>query len=106
MGNLGRAGFGASTDGMWPYTYDACDVGTLANQTMPDGTPYAGTHTGLVEDFDYELSFLPGMRLSSCTCPGETHPGPVHRDGTFVSRSAPEIDVIEGALYFCSRNDS
>ncbi|KAJ7500010.1 beta-glucan synthesis-associated protein [Mycena latifolia] len=25
MGNLGRAGYGASLDGMWPYTYDACD---------------------------------------------------------------------------------
>ncbi|TFY73139.1 hypothetical protein EWM64_g10873, partial [Hericium alpestre] len=28
MGNLGRAGYGASLEGMWPYTYDACDVGT------------------------------------------------------------------------------
>ncbi|PVF97040.1 concanavalin A-like lectin/glucanase [Serendipita vermifera] len=98
MGNLGRAGYGASTDGMWPYTYDACDVGTLANQTMPDGTPFAGTHTGLREDYDFELSFLPGMKLSSCTCPGEIHPGPVHRDGTFVARSAPEIDVIEAQI--------
>lgn len=33
MGNLGRAGYGGSLDGMWPYTYDSCDVGTLANQT-------------------------------------------------------------------------
>ena len=26
MGNLGRAGYGATTDGMWPYSYQACDV--------------------------------------------------------------------------------
>lgn len=35
MGNLGRAGYGATNDGMWPYTYDSCDVGTLPNQTYP-----------------------------------------------------------------------
>jgi beta-glucanase (GH16 family) len=23
MGNLGRAGYGASLDGLWPYTYDS-----------------------------------------------------------------------------------
>ena len=40
MGNLGRAGYGASLDGMWPYTYDACDVGTVANQTK-NGLPVA-----------------------------------------------------------------
>jgi beta-glucanase (GH16 family) len=34
MGNLGRAGYGASVDGMWPYSYDTCDVGTLPNQTF------------------------------------------------------------------------
>lgn len=39
MGNLGRAGYGASLDGMWPYTYDSCDVGTVANQTK-GGLPY------------------------------------------------------------------
>ncbi|KAG8807456.1 hypothetical protein FRC18_005555, partial [Serendipita sp. 400] len=94
MGNLGRAGFGASTDGMWPYTYDECDVGTLPNQTQ-NGLPEAAMNTGIVPEFNNELSWLPGMRLSACTCPGEAHPGPVHRDGSFVSRSAPEIDIIE-----------
>ena len=33
MGNLGRPGYGATTDGTWPYTYDSCDIGTLKNQT-------------------------------------------------------------------------
>lgn len=32
----GRAGYGGSLEGNWPYAYEACDVGTLANQT--DGT--------------------------------------------------------------------
>ena len=44
------------------------------------------------------LSFLPGQRLSRCTCPGESHPGPVHEDGTYVGRSAPEIDIFEAQI--------
>lgn len=47
MGNLGRPGYGATTDGTWPYTYDSCDVGTLVNQTNPDGkAPAAALNTG------------------------------------------------------------
>ena len=75
MGNLGRPGYAATTDGMWPYSYhDECDVGITANQSSSDG-----------------LSYLPGMRLPSCTCSGEDHPTPGK------SRSAPEIDVIEAS---------
>ncbi|KAJ4364406.1 beta-glucan synthesis-associated protein [Neocucurbitaria cava] len=77
MGNLGRPGYLSTTDGIWPYTYQACDVGITPNQSSSDG-----------------LSNLPGQRLPSCTCPGEDHPTP----GT--GRGAPEIDVIEvGATY-------
>ncbi|KAF9060644.1 beta-glucan synthesis-associated [Rhodocollybia butyracea] len=96
MGNLGRAGYGASLEGMWPYTYDSCDVGTLANQTL-NGSPEAATVNG---DAGHggELSYLPGQRLSRCTCAGESHPGPKHSDGTFVGRSAPEIDVFEAQI--------
>jgi len=72
MGNLGRPGYLSTTDGLWPYTYQACDVGITPNQSSSDG-----------------LSHLPGQRLSSCTCPGEDHPTP----GT--GRGAPEIDIIE-----------
>ncbi|KAI0094797.1 glycoside hydrolase family 16 protein [Irpex rosettiformis] len=96
MGNLGRAGYGASLEGMWPYTYDACDVGTVHNQTnnnlpvaaVEDGDPYNDNH----------LSFLPGQKLSRCTCPGESHPGPVHENGDYVGRAAPEIDVFEAQI--------
>jgi len=95
MGNLGRAGYGASLDGMWPYTYDSCDVGTVINQTyngIPDVSQYA-------DDPTYDaFSYLPGQRLSRCTCPGESHPGPMHSDGTFVGRSAPEIDIFEAQV--------
>lgn len=77
MGNLGRPGYLSTTDGMWPYTYQACDIGITPNQSSSDG-----------------LSNLPGQRLPSCTCPGEDHPTP----GT--GRGAPEIDIIEvGATY-------
>ena len=76
MGNLGRPGYAATTDGMWPYSYyDQCDVGITANQSQTDG-----------------LSYLPGMRLPACTCAGEDHPSPGK------SRSAPEIDVIEASV--------
>lgn len=74
MGNLGRPGYLATTDGMWPYTYNECDAGITPNQSMSDGT-----------------SKLPGQRLPACTCPGADHPTP----GT--GRGAPEIDVIEVA---------
>ncbi|THH13367.1 hypothetical protein EW146_g6836 [Bondarzewia mesenterica] len=90
MGNLGRAGHGASLQGMWPYTYDSCDVGTVANQTHK-GSPVAATENGV-------LSYLPGQRLSRCTCAGEVHPGPKHSDGTYVGRSAPEIDMFEAQI--------
>lgn len=38
LGNLGRPGYGATTEGTWPYTYDSCDVGTLAGQLNAAGT--------------------------------------------------------------------
>ncbi len=83
----------------WPYTYDACDVGTMSNQTL-NGLPVAAT-----QDNDPgnggALSFLEGQRLSRCTCPGESHPGPVHQDGTYVGRAAPEIDMFEAQVCTC-----
>ena len=75
MGNLGRPGYKATTDGVWPYTYNSCDAGITPNQSAPDG-----------------MSFLPGQRLNSCTCKGEDHPNP----GT--GRGAPEIDILEAAV--------
>lgn len=44
------------------------------------------------------LSYLPGQRLSRCTCPGSSHPGPMHSDGTYVGRAAPEIDIFEALI--------
>lgn len=74
MGNLGRPGYLGSTDGVWPYSYSSCDAGITPNQSSPDG-----------------ISYLPGQRLSVCTCDGEEHPN----QGT--GRGAPEIDILEGA---------
>ena len=114
MGNLGRAGYGATLDGLvrdfqailyashkmqsqkWPYTYDSCDIGTVPNQTI-NGQPVEATENG-DKGKGGILSFLPGQRLSRCTCKGESHPGPKHTDGTFVGRSAPEIDVFEAQV--------
>lgn len=94
MGNLGRAGYGASLEGLWPYTYDSCDVGTAPNQTI-GGLP-ASSLTGGDESVNGALSYLPGQRLSRCTCPDDTtHPGPKHPNGEWVGRAAPEIDMFE-----------
>jgi beta-glucanase (GH16 family) len=75
MGNLGRPGYKATTEGVWPYTYNSCDLGITPNQSSPDG-----------------LSYLPGQKLSSCTCKNEDHPN----SGT--GRGAPEIDILEGSV--------
>ncbi len=83
MGNLGRAGYGATTEGMWPYSYDSCDVGTFPNQTDKNGGPQGRPR-----------SFLPGQRLSKCSCPSSDHPGPTVDTG----RGVPEIDIIEAQV--------
>ncbi|VDC02538.1 unnamed protein product [Peniophora sp. CBMAI 1063] len=96
MGNLGRAGYGASLEGLWPYSYDSCDVGTAPNQTV-NGQPVAATENG-DPSVNGILSYLQGQRLSRCTCGGESHPGPKHSDGTYVGRAAPEIDMFEATV--------
>ncbi|KAF3147695.1 hypothetical protein TWF594_002285 [Orbilia oligospora] len=84
MGNLGRPGYLASTEGMWPYSYDdVCDAGITANQSSTDG-----------------ISGLPGMRLPACTCKGADHPTPGK------SRSAPEIDVFEASVSVINQQGS
>ncbi|KAG8956785.1 hypothetical protein FRC04_000263 [Tulasnella sp. 424] len=97
MGNLGRMGYGASLEGMWPYTYNSCDVGTLPNQTFPNGTPVENTVDNDPANLG-ALSYLPGQRLSACTCAGEDHPGPKNADGSFVGRGVPEIDILEATI--------
>ncbi|CAA7269992.1 unnamed protein product [Cyclocybe aegerita] len=94
----GRAGYGATLEGTWPYTYEACDVGTLPNQTYPgERRPIAALENGDGKA-NGELSYLPGQRLSACTCPGESHPGPIRKNGEYVGRSAPEIDMFEATV--------
>lgn len=73
MGNLARPGYLASSEGLWPYSYDSCDAGITPNQSSPDG-----------------ISYLPGQRLNICTCDDEDHPN------QGVGRGAPELDIIEG----------
>lgn len=71
-------------------------MGTVANQSV-NGVPAAAAVNG-DPSRDGALSYLPGQKLSRCTCQGEIHPGPKHRDGTFVGRAAPEIDVFEAQI--------
>lgn len=104
MGNLGRANYGATTEGTWPYSYDTCDRGTLINQTDADGLgPSAAITSGSQTGFNSKyhttmLSWQPGQKLSACTCPGDDHPGPQNADGTYRGRSAPEIDMFEAQV--------
>ncbi|CAK5280160.1 unnamed protein product [Mycena citricolor] len=106
-GNVGKSFHDASfpynidMTSLQPYSYDTCDVGTVQNQTL-NGLPAAATING-DNSVGGALSFLPGMRLSRCTCPDGSHPGPVHAGlfyffGTFVGRSAPEIDMFEAQI--------
>ncbi|KAK0483237.1 glycoside hydrolase family 16 protein [Armillaria novae-zelandiae] len=97
MGNLARPGYPATTDGMWPYTYDSCDIGTFPNQTLKDGSgPAAALHSDASRSkYNYELSWLSGQRLSACTCPSSDHPGPLLSSGAYRGRGAPEIDIFE-----------
>jgi beta-glucanase (GH16 family) len=105
MGNLGRAGYGATLEGAWPYSYNQCDVGTLQNQTTVAGLPVE-SQTGGNSVFNRKhntdaLSFLGGQRMSACTCPAdypELHPGPLLPDGTLQGRGAPEIDIFEAQV--------
>lgn len=99
MGNLGRGGYGATVEGNWPYSYNYCDVGTLINQTdpatgVPEGNGVGGNTMFNQKHHTKALSFLPGQRLSACTCPGEDHPGPKTSTG-FAGRAVPELDVFE-----------
>ena len=102
MGNLGRAGFGASLEGTWPYSYDKCDVGTVINQTLfndngepwPPNNTFAGDVGFNDKHYTRSISFLAGQKLSACTCPGDDHPGPRND----VGRAAPEIDVFEAQV--------
>ena len=73
----------------------------MHNQTL-NNLPVAATING-DPSAGGALSYLPGQRLSRCTCPGESHPGPVHQDGTYVGRSAPEIDIFEAQV--CHNDD-
>lgn len=87
----GRAGYGATTDGMWPYSYDTCDLGTFPNQTDKNGNPTVAATGGVGGG---PLSQLPGQRTSACSCPGSDHPGPSVKKG----RGVPEIDVFEAQI--------
>lgn len=116
MGNLGRPGYGGTNEGVWPYSYEACDVGTLPNQTWPNGTDPVAAKTSGDKDYGGELSWLSGQRFSACTCPDDAdlHPGP----NPSVGRGAPEsespacsnslrlltslflaVDALEGAIW-------
>ena len=91
MGNLGRPGYLGTTDGMWPYSYNQCDIGILEYQQYPNRTgPYAATHANSPSN-NPNISSLPGMRFPACACSGQEHPGP----NAHTARSVPELDIFE-----------
>ncbi|KOS14920.1 kre6-glucan synthase subunit [Malassezia pachydermatis] len=91
MGNLGRPGYLATTDGMWPYVYENCDVGILPNQTYLDESGPEAALNAKVDGKTDQLSILTGMRFPACTCSGQGHPGP----NPNVARGVPELDIFE-----------
>ncbi|KAK2077814.1 hypothetical protein QBZ16_004662 [Prototheca wickerhamii] len=72
LGNLGRAGYMASTQGFWPYSYDVCDAAA-----------------GMVD-----WSSLPGQRVPACAdAPGFNRTRYGFAQG--LGRGSPEIDLFE-----------
>ena len=76
------------------YSYNQCDVGTLAGQIFPNNTPAVSFSDSGQPDYRGRLSILAGQRASACTCPGQPHPGP----NVNVGRGAPEIDILEAQV--------
>ncbi|KAJ7211437.1 beta-glucan synthesis-associated [Mycena rebaudengoi] len=110
MGNLARPGYLATSDGTWPYTYSTCDLGTSPNQTLADGSgPAAALHSDESrKENDFRLSWLPGQRLSACSCPKSDHPGPdpstsskrdTDTSGQVVSQSVQVAPFTRDYLY-------
>jgi len=91
LGNLARAGYGATEEGVLPYSYNSCDLGVFPNQTNTDGT----TPAAATEDGDPKakgaLSYLQGQKLSACPCRGEEHSNPT---SSIRGRGAPQIDIL------------
>jgi len=91
LGNLARAGYGATEEGVFPYSYNSCDVGISPNQTNNDGiTPAAATTDG-DPNANGVLSYLRGQKLSTCPCRGEDHPNPT---SSIRGRGAPQVDIL------------
>ena len=91
LGNLARAGYGATEDGVFPYSYNSCDVGIFPNQTNSDGSTPAAATTDGDPKADGALSYLRGQKLSNCPCSGEDHPNPT---SSMRGRGAPQIDIL------------
>ena len=103
MMDQGRAGYGATTEGLWSYSYDSCEPN--CSGWIPPDARTGGNPGGL-------LSYLPGQRVSQCTvrdfclgltavsdrslfqCPGLDHPSP----SVTARRNAPEIDILEAQI--------
>jgi len=75
LGNIARPRYKATTEGVWPYSYNTCDLGITPNQSSTGG-----------------MSYLQGQKLASYVCEGEDHPN--HGTG----RGAPKIDVLEATV--------
>ncbi|KAG2005854.1 beta-glucan synthesis-associated protein KRE6 [Coprinopsis cinerea AmutBmut pab1-1] len=136
MGNLGRAGFGGSLDGMvccLPDMADSySDVPKFSGRTVTTRATSEPFPTRRTPELNFPNWRSPWATLretmcsptfqarnsvscqcvlilwialmgpptpqAACTCPGESHPGPMRPDGSYVGRAAPEIDVIEALV--------
>ncbi|KAL0569232.1 hypothetical protein V5O48_012732 [Marasmius crinis-equi] len=96
------------TSGMMSTWNKFCFTGGLvvANIMLPGRSDITGLWPGvwsmgnLAENWIFLKEGQDMVQLTTewCTCPGEPHPGPIHSDGSYVGRSAPEIDMIEAQV--------
>ena len=68
---------------------------TRADDILNSPTNLANGYVGDKPDFHSLYSW---GKTAACTCPGESHPGPMRSDGSYVGRSAPEIDIFEAIV--------
>ena len=91
-------GDGSTSSFIWsqvPLNVDEARTrGAVCQRTNTDGTTPTAARTSGSSDYSGSLSYLPGQRLSACTCKGDSHPGPSND----VGRGGPEIDVIEAQV--------
>lgn len=93
MGNLGRPGYGATGDGLWPYSY----VAPLSSRFVPCYGPVTGISTGMTRATGVRFRIKPTM-----DCLGSlAHPGKIQN--TIITYRGNLASDCRALKVFCER---